>query len=380
MKKIPLLTLFTLFLGIGSFAQRNCQTVEYTNDIIENHPQALQEMMEIERHTAELQLHPRLRSGDQLIKIPVVVHILYNNAKENISDAIVHSQLEVLNEDYRMLNPDQTNEWAQAADINIEFYLASTDPQGNPTNGIIRRYTTYSDWNTGSQMKFTNYGGSDAWPSDQYLNIWVVDLKGGKMGFAQMPGGPAKTDGVVIDYAFFGRTNNNPKYGLGRTATHEIGHWLNLRHIWGDGGCHRDDFVSDTPSSDRPSTDCAEDKFTCGSKDMVANFMDYSYDYCMNLFTEGQKTRMRSLFAKGGFREDLLRSSGLDNHPQGDENSRVEDNHNAEEEETEQEEEDNKNNDQDQEEEENESTQQSDNESEDVKGNCSAPTNLSAHI
>ncbi len=320
MKKLSLLTLFALLVNI-SIAQRDCHTVEYTDVILEEHPEAYGRMMGIERHTSQFQEQIALRSGEEeLIKIPVVIHVLHNNKKENISEAIIQSQLEVLNEDFRMLNPDQTSEWAQAADVNIEFYLASKDPQGNPTNGIIRTYTSKATWDPGNQMKFSEYGGSSAWPADKYLNIWVLDLRGNKMGYAQLPGGPAKTDGVVIDYAFFGRTNNNPKYGLGRTATHEVGHWLNLRHIWGDGDCRRDDLVGDTPSASYPSFGCQEGKVSCGSKDMVANFMDYSYDKCMNLFTEGQKARMRALFSKGGSREGILSSHGL-----GDQHDPIED-------------------------------------------------------
>ncbi|MEM6379946.1 MAG: M43 family zinc metalloprotease [Bacteroidota bacterium] len=141
--------------------------------------------------------------------------------------------------------------------------------------------------------------------------MWVCDLFGNKLGYSQFPGGgDYETDGVVLDYLTVGRTYNG-KFGLGRTATHEVGHWLNLRHIWGDGGCDKDDGVADTPLSGYPTFGCQPDKTSCGSLDMTANFMDYSDDACMNLFTEGQKDRMRALFSNGGFRAALLRTAAF---------------------------------------------------------------------
>ena len=152
-------------------------------------------------------------------------------------------------------------------------------------------------------MKFTSSGGSDVVDPQHYLNIWIVNnmpyMGGNILGYAQFPGGNWATDGIVLDHRFVGNTS----YSTGRTATHEIGHWLNLRHIWGDGRCKQDDFVTDTPSSDRSNGGCpAYPTVHCRSADMTMNYMDYVYDDCMYMFTDGQNDRMRSLFSEGGDR------------------------------------------------------------------------------
>lgn len=246
-----------------------------------------------------------------MVTIPVVVHVVYRTAEENISDAQIQSQMQVLNDDFRRLNSDANNTWSQAADAEIEFCLATVDPNGNPTNGITRTSTTVNGFGTNDAVKFTSQGGIDAWPRDSYLNFWVCNIGGGILGYAQFPGGAAATDGVVNDYRYTGTNGTaTAPFNLGRTATHEVGHWLNLRHIWGDGGCGVDDFVADTPESDAPNYGCAAGHTSCGSADMIENYMDYSNDACMNLFTQGQKTRMQALFAPGGFRASLLSSNG----------------------------------------------------------------------
>ena len=312
MRKLALLFLLAGIILSNLNAQRNCSAMDNLKHLIKIYPTISQEMQGIERHTQDFLKNARLRSNDdKIITIPVVVHLLFNTTSENISDQIVRSQLQVLNEDFRRLNADQTKEWNQATDARIEFKLAKFAPNGNPTNGINRKFTPNAYFHPNNQMKFAKYGGADAWPADQYLNIWVCDLLGNKMGYGQFPGGPKATDGVVIDYDFFGSTSASSKYGLGRTTTHEVGHWLNLRHIWGDLGCGAEDLVHDTPTAAYPSYGCQTGKVSCGSLDMVSNFMDYSYDRCMNLFTEGQKARMRALFSKGGSREPLLYSHAL---------------------------------------------------------------------
>lgn len=321
MKRIFTLLLLLGMLSTYGYTQRECSSMQNLNYLKKIYPEVIKNMQEIERQTQQYSRNTALRSGDEeTITIPVVIHVLYNTTSENLPDSRIQTQLAVLNEDFRRLNPDQTDDWKQAADVNIQFELAKFDPQGNPTDGINRRFTSKSFFNPNNQMKFAKYGGADAWPADQYLNIWVCDLRGNKMGYAQFPGGPKSTDGVVIDYKYFGRTSANSPYGLGRTATHEVGHWLNLRHIWGDGDCNRDDYVHDTPRASYPSYGCQQGKVSCGSLDMVSNFMDYSYDRCMNLFTEGQKVRMRALFARGGSREPLLHSPALghDHDPRND--------------------------------------------------------------
>ena len=174
---------------------------------------------------------PKLR----FIQSPSFFHIVYNTNAQNISDAQIQSQLTVLNEDFRRLNSDANNNWPQAADVEVEFCLATLDPNGNATNGITRTSTNVSTFTDDDKVKFTNQGGHDAWPAGSYLNFWVCKLNG-FLGYAQFPGGPASTDGVVCDYQYVGTTGTaTSPFDLGRTGTHEVGHWLNLYHIWGDG-------------------------------------------------------------------------------------------------------------------------------------------------
>jgi len=304
--------------------ERNCWTNEYLEGNLEAHPQFEGVMEEIENHTQhfiENAYTPGEKSG--VITIPTVVHVIYSNATQNISEAQINSQLAVMNADFRRTNADASNTPSMfagvAADTEIEFCLASVDPNGNPTTGITRTPTSVSAFGTGSgctpsgqPMKFSSSGGKDAWPADQYLNMWVCNLGGGTLGYAQFPGsGCAATDGVVMGYTYFGTigTAQSPFDG-GRTTTHEIGHWLNLRHIWGDGPCSQDDYVSDTPTSDAANYGCSIGHVSCGSTDMVQNYMDYSDDGCMNLFTQGQKARMRAVLEPGGYRSSLVNSQG----------------------------------------------------------------------
>jgi len=257
------------------------------------------------------------------IVIPVVFHIIYNTTAENISDAQIYAQIQQLNLDFTATNPDvgdTPSVFTPVGNMNIEFCLATQDPNGNPTTGINRRQTTVSSFGTNNLMKFYSTGGLDGWDRNKYLNIWVCDLGGGTLGYAQFPGGPADTDGVVCDYATVGSINspgpNGTTYGLGRTGTHEVGHWLNLYHIWGDdgGGCSGTDEVSDTPNQAGPNGGCPSfPTISCGNGpngDMFMNFMDYSWDDCIVMFSNGQATRAHALFQPGGFRYSLLSSPG----------------------------------------------------------------------
>ena len=268
----------------------------------------------IEQQTQRWESQPveqRSNQANTVVTIPVVFHVVYANGTQNISDAQIMSQLQILNDDFRRLNSDADNTWSQAADSEVEFCLATNDPQGNPTDGILRVSTSVSSFGTSDNVKFSSSGGSDAWPAGSYLNFWVCNVGGGILGYAQFPGGSAATDGVVCDYRYVGDMGTaTAPFDLGRTATHEVGHWLNLYHIWGDGNCNQDDQVSDTPNSDAANFGCATGHQSCSSTDMVQNYMDYSDDACMNLFTSGQKTRMQALFAPGGFRASLATSDG----------------------------------------------------------------------
>ncbi|MEM7041014.1 MAG: zinc metalloprotease, partial [Bacteroidota bacterium] len=225
-------------------------------------------------------------------------------------------------EDFRRNNADRQNTPSAftgvAADSEIEFCLATTDPNGNPTNGITRTFTNSTSFSANDAMKFQSSGGKDAWPTGQYLNMWVCNLGGGLLGYAQFPGsGSASTDGVVVGYNYFGNTGAvSAPFNKGRTTTHEVGHWLNLRHIWGDANCGND-FVSDTPTQQSDNSGCPNHPLpSCGnSGDMFMNYMDYTNDACMNLFTEGQKDRMRAVVGPGGFRSSLLSSLGCGGAP-----------------------------------------------------------------
>lgn len=297
-------------------AQRTCGTSQYMEEMIRSNPNIQYRMQMVEDQTQENVKSTVARvKGD--IVIPVVVHVVHLNAEQNISDAQVMSQIKAMNADFQRKNidRDQTPAIFQsvAASTGIRFQLATKDPKGNPTSGITRKKTFKSSFYTNdNDVKYSAMGGVDAWPTDQYLNIWVCNLGLGILGYSQFPGGPSETDGVVIGYKFFGTIGNlKAPFNLGRTTTHEVGHWLNLRHIWGDGPCGVDDHVADTPASDAPNQGCSFGHSSCGSVNMTQNFMDYTDDVCMNLFTKGQANRMRALFAPGGQRSSLLDSPAI---------------------------------------------------------------------
>ncbi len=324
MKKLTL-TLMCLLFSAVIFAQqkRNCSTMENLEHRKHLDPTLEQKMNAIETFTQarilEKQQFQSKVAGETII-LPVVVHVLYTSSTNNISDAQIASQMEVLNQDFRRTNPDADNTWSQAADTEIEFQLVTVDPSGNTTTGITRTQVSTSTWLTDDSMKSSSQGGVDPWDTSEYLNMWIVDnlttTQGGTiLGYAQFPGGAASTDGVVMADQYFGTTGTaSAPFDGGRTTTHEVGHYLNLRHIWGDGnsslgnGCSVDDFVSDTPNAYEANYGCATGNTSCDSVDMVQNYMDYSDDSCMNLFTEGQKDRMRTVLETGGSRRALALS------------------------------------------------------------------------
>ena len=310
-------------LGLGTttqaVAQRQCASMDVLERQLATDPNMSQRLQSIESQTRLFEANPTAQRGTALLgTIPVVVHVLYSNANENISDAQIASQIAVLNEDFRKLNSDVSKTPAAfaglAADAGLQFVLAKRDPNGNATTGIERKSTTKTTWGTADAMKSTSTGGLNAWPASQYLNLWVCNIGGGILGYAQFPGGAASTDGVVIGPNYFGRTGYlSAPFNLGRTATHEVGHWLNLRHIWGDANCGND-LVSDTPTQQTSNGGCPSfPRRTCGNTtngDMFMNYMDYTDDACMYMFSTGQSTRMNALFSTGGSRASLLTSLG----------------------------------------------------------------------
>ena len=244
------------------------------------------------------------KAKSSLIKIPVVVHVVYKQASENISDAQVKSQIAALNRDYQSKNADKSKVPAPwkglVANVGIQFFLATKDPKGGSTNGITRTQTSHDSFTTDDKVKFAAQGGTDAWPTNKYLNLWACSLGGGLLGYAQFPGGPVATDGVVILNTGFG-TNGTAAapFNLGRTATHEVGHWLNLNHIWGDtSDCSGTDHVDDTPDAQLPNYGKpAFPHVTCNNGpngDMFPNYMDYVDDDTMVMFTQGQMARMHA--------------------------------------------------------------------------------------
>jgi hypothetical protein len=315
--------LATFSLNAQTPQHRNCAAMEVLEQQLKVDPAMLQRMEAVERHTQDFVSRPQLHTR-AVVTIPVVVHIVYRSSNStaentNITDALVQSQIDVLNADFRKLNADVANTpsvfQALTADAEVNFCLARRDVSGNATTGIMRYSSTRTTaWGTSDAVKKTTSGGIAPWDASKYLNLWICYIGGGILGYAQFPGGAASTDGVVIDYQFFGVTPNSSTsypYNLGRTATHEIGHWLNLRHIWGDGTC-ADDLVSDTPTQSTSNGGCpTHPHVTCSNAgDMFMNYMDYTNDACMFMFSAGQKARMQALFATGGTRASLLTSNG----------------------------------------------------------------------
>lgn len=323
MRKIYALLAVLLIGGTQLMAQRNCGTMQYLEQQKQNDPSTEKSLLKQEDQIKNWvkENGDRFRTSGGVITIPVVVHVVYRTTSQNISNAQIQSQIDVLNEDYRALNTDFSSVPAGfqgvAADAQIEFCLAVRDPQGNPTTGITRTSTTVNSFSTNDNVKYASSGGVDAWPRGDYLNLWVCNLGGGLLGYSQFPGtGLAATDGVVCGYNFFGRVGTlSAPYNKGRTLTHEVGHWLNLRHIWGDdgGSCSGTDQVADTPNQGGENYGCPSfpqvDNCTSTSPGvMFMNYMDYTDDACMFMFTAGQASRMAATL--NGFRSSLQNSMG----------------------------------------------------------------------
>ncbi|KAA1052474.1 zinc metalloprotease [Azospirillum argentinense] len=287
---------------------RNCASVQNFFRKIDQFPAHRANLAKLESLTNVARMRGAARTSHFPTKIPVVVHVLHNSDADNIPDEQVVSQIAVLNEDFNGKNRDLKSVpkafQPLVGNPGIEFYLADIDPAGGKTNGITRTPTNVATFAVDDSMKADASGGRSPWDTDRYLNLWVCQLGGGVLGYAQFPGGDPATDGVVITTTAFGRGdgfNLQPQFNLGRTATHETGHYLNLFHIWGNSilpNCEDSDSVEDTPNQFGPNT--GKPTFpsaSCGNTaygDMFMNYMDYVDDDTMFMFTKEQVARMHA--------------------------------------------------------------------------------------
>ncbi len=295
-----------LFTSIGASAQRLCTG---TSDIP---TQAATQQTNA--------ILPGSFLNEQTIVIPVVVHVLYYNSFENISEEQIKSQIDAINADFSRSNTDFSKVPSVFAkfsgNANIRFELAKTDPKGRVTNGIERKKSSRMMWSDDDKIKSSAFGGAEPWDAKSYLNVWICNTVPGLTGYATVPGSDLSKDGVVVRYDAFGTLGKvSFPFHKGRTLTHEVGHWLGLQHLWGSKQCG-DDGIEDTPK--QRSGNSGDPVFpkltTCnGTPDgeMFMNFMDFTNDASMGMFTEGQKNAMRNQFSSTGKRNTFLQSKGL---------------------------------------------------------------------
>lgn len=330
-----LLLSLLLMVCFSSFSQDRCGTVEYTNKL-RNQKLLLESTEQFEDWLIKAKGKQGKKGNERLLttyQIPVVVHIIHNGEPvgtgSNISDAQVLSQIAVLNRDYQRLNTDASSTPSEflpvAGAFDIEFVLAKQNPEGLTTTGIVRQQGSQTEWsiNDNYELKSLSY-----WPAEDYLNLWVCNIAD-YLGYAQFPVSDLPglenaslnrlTDGVVVYYRSFGSVEDGDfdlesNYNKGRTATHEIAHFLGLRHIWGDDSQCGDsgDYVDDTPDQSSYSSGCpAHPRRTCNTNNMFQNYMDYTDDGCMNLFTADQVSRMTTVIENSVRRASLLTSHAL---------------------------------------------------------------------
>jgi len=281
-----------------AIAKRGCASQEVLAAQMKADPSLALRMNEIEAFTQKSMLTGRLVNGK--VQIPVVVNVLYRTTAENISLAQIQSQIDVLNQDFNAANSDFNQVPSLfagvKANVGISFVLEA----------VYRKATTKTSWGTNDAMKIASQGGIAPTSPTTKMNLWACTIGGGILGYAQFPGGSSSTDGVVIDSKYLGNTGTAAyPFNLGRTATHEVGHWMNLRHIWGDATCGSD-LVSDTPTHNAANSGVPAypSYSTCSGNpvEMTMNYMDYTDDRGMYMFSNGQKSRMAAVFVSGGSR------------------------------------------------------------------------------
>ena len=284
-------------------SRRQCGAAAAYYLAVEAYPQFRERQRQLAAATAQrMAFGTAALAPEGPIEIKVHCIVVYNEDSENISDSQIESQIRVLNQDFGGQNPNIANVpavWGGfVTDTNIRFVLASEDPAGNTTTGITRTRTDHTAFGVDDSVKSAATGGADPWPTDRFLNMWVCTLRRGLLGYAQFPGGPPETDGVVIRNTAFGTTGTaTAPFNGGQTTTHEVGHFFNLYHIFGpDDDCTGGDRVADTPNQEGPNF--GEPNFphvSCNNGpngDMFMNYMDYVNDKAMCMFTAQQVARM----------------------------------------------------------------------------------------
>jgi len=325
---IPIISgLLVFFLPLSLLAQTvvRCGTDEYWKKLKQNDPSFSQQEQEIKNKIRQFSAIPSNSSFQQIVTIPVVVHIVYKTSDQNLGDDVVASQITVLNQDYTRTNTDTVQTpliWRHTAgNAQIQFCLAQRTPSGQPTNGIERRQSDTIFYDPTDVKKFSR-GGLDAWDTHQYLNIWVFDIPNGILGLTDpLAFAGTGTDGVSVKYSAFGTIGTVllPAYNKGRTTTHEIGHWLGLSHPWGAGAGNctadsaDDDLINDTPPQSQAVFGCPAYPYydNCSGSYpgvMFMNYMGYADDACMNLFTYDQVLHMNTVL--NSIRSSITTSPG----------------------------------------------------------------------
>ena len=313
-----LLLVFLMLLTYSISAQEKAPLRQfYTQKVqarIEANPAVQEARSAIEREVEEAK---RSKQFKKLI-VPVVFHVLYSGAAAYPNNDQVASQLTALNRDFASSDYSSkkleggTDVTAYVADTEITFCVPQKDPNGKKTTGINYVATDTVTWGDSDGMKSELTGGTGPWDPDRYLNVWVVRLADSISGWAQMPGGPRGTDGIVLDYRFFGTEGTAAApYNEGKTLTHLIGNYLNLFDLWNEGNLCGDDYVADTPIHNGPNNHCIVNEThvsMCNDNpvEMTVNFMDNTPDACMYMFTLGQKQRMQATLLEGGARAGLV--------------------------------------------------------------------------